>query len=182
MNKYNKINWKLVFEYDEQSPSCLKWKITVGTKIQKGRPAGSIDKYWVVIYKGVRYKCHRIIWEMFNISKESTVIDHINRNKLDNRLCNLREVTISENARNKNKRINNKTGKTGVWRETGTILVEYDKFVAGWYNKDGKRITKSFSVKKFGEIESFNLAVSLRDSAIAKLNEDGAGYTETHGK
>lgn len=42
------------------------------------------------------------------------VCDHINRNRLDNRKCNLRVVPQSENTKNKSIYSNNKSGITGV--------------------------------------------------------------------
>jgi hypothetical protein len=48
------------------------------------------------------YKSHRIIWKMIygNDPDVDKVIDHINRVKDDNRLCNLRLVTVTENNMN----------------------------------------------------------------------------------
>ena len=46
------------------------------------------------------YSAHRFIWECFNgIIPEGKVIDHINNNKEDNRLCNLQLVTQQENCK-----------------------------------------------------------------------------------
>lgn len=54
-----------------------------------------------VSYKGVKYraKAHRIVWIWFtgNID-DSLTINHINANKLDNRLENLELISLSENV------------------------------------------------------------------------------------
>ena len=41
-------------------------------------------------------------------------IDHINRDKLDNRLCNLREITLQENRRVNFDEINSKRNYNGI--------------------------------------------------------------------
>lgn len=42
---------------------------------------------------------HHFVWECFNgIIPENKVIDHINNNKQDNRLCNLQLMTQQENC------------------------------------------------------------------------------------
>jgi hypothetical protein len=48
-----------------------------------------------------------------------SAIDHINRNKLDNRRSNLREVTDSENCKNKTKRKNTHSKYKGVSKNRG---------------------------------------------------------------
>jgi HNH endonuclease/AP2 domain len=46
------------------------------------------------------YKAHRVIWALHYGVWPAQQIDHINREKADNRISNLREATPSQNSRN----------------------------------------------------------------------------------
>lgn len=59
------------------------------------------------------YSAHRLAW-LYTYGEWPTSIDHINNNKLDNRLCNLRQVTHQQNNFNSSIRKNNKTKIKGV--------------------------------------------------------------------
>ena len=53
-------------------------------------------------YGGIqkRYQVHRFVWECYNgIIPDGKVIDHINNNKKDNRLCNLQLMTPQQNCK-----------------------------------------------------------------------------------
>lgn len=64
-------------------------------------------------------KCLKLHRYLMNCP-EDKVIDHINHNTLDNRKCNLRVCTQSDNVKNFIKRKDNKTGFTGVYKCTGS--------------------------------------------------------------
>jgi hypothetical protein len=55
-------------------------------------------------------KLHRFI----SGAKDGEVVDHINHNKFDNRLANLRVCSQKDNSRNQKIRMNNTTGYKGV--------------------------------------------------------------------
>lgn len=59
-------------------------------------------------------RAHRLAWYMVHGAIPSGEIDHINRNRSDNRIENLRDVSRTENMRNKSKPANNKSGYVGV--------------------------------------------------------------------
>lgn len=64
-----------------------------------------------------RATSHRICW-LLHYGVWPNNIDHINGDRSDNRIANLRSVTKKENAKNVKKRVTNKSGKPGVyWRE-----------------------------------------------------------------
>jgi hypothetical protein len=60
-----------------------------------------------------RWKTIRLHVEILKPQKGMQT-DHINRDRSDNRRCNLREVTASQNAHNRKVRLDNKSGFTGV--------------------------------------------------------------------
>jgi len=65
-----------------------------------------------------------LIWAMVNGEWPDGEIDHINGDRSDNRISNLRVVTHRENAMNRSRRSDNASGVTGVhkcgskWRAT----------------------------------------------------------------
>jgi hypothetical protein len=82
----------------------LIWKRPSGAnKSKAGKPAGSIFRhgYRMVCLRKRFFMAHRVIWAI--IKQEDpleTQIDHINGNKLDNRIANLRKATNKQNACN----------------------------------------------------------------------------------
>ena len=59
-------------------------------------------KYLHVYIDKKIYMVHRLIWVMHNGNIERNLcVDHINVNKLDNRIENLRAITVSRNALNR---------------------------------------------------------------------------------
>ena len=60
------------------------------------------------------YKVHRLIWLWVEGYLPENQIDHINRDSLDNRWCNLREVSQQCNVRNTGNFSHNKSGVKGV--------------------------------------------------------------------
>ena len=69
------------------------------------------SKYIQTRIKGKMIKLHRYI---MNINNSNLVVDHINRNPLDNRKSNLRICSYKENSFNKSIRVDNTSGIPGV--------------------------------------------------------------------
>ena len=81
----------------------LTWKVSPSQKIKVGSVVGSKcrGEYLGFGYKGKKYSIHRVIWELHNGSiPVGYFIDHINRDKYDNRIENLRLATPSQNNAN----------------------------------------------------------------------------------
>lgn len=57
------------------------------------------------------------------------VIDHINGNPLDNRKCNLREATVSQNSMNRGKASHNTSGYKGVFLRKELKNKKYQAYI-----------------------------------------------------
>ncbi|MGG7143599.1 hypothetical protein ACQPVP_09050 [Clostridium nigeriense] len=69
------------------------------------------SKYIQTRIKGKMVKLHRFI---MNIYDRNMLVDHINRNTLDNRKLNLRIANYQENSFNRSLRSDNSTGVAGI--------------------------------------------------------------------
>lgn len=183
--------WEGIFKYDESAPSCLirDYNVVIANKYgpcserqTKGERTGRLSRrgYWEVSYSGFLYKAHRIIWEMHHGDiPPNMVVDHIDGNRGNNRIDNLRLVTSKGNAQNSGKRSHNKTGYVGVtYYKNSKGFV--DGYRATWSDPCGKGRFKYFSFSKHSEEDALRLAVEYRKQKIESLNRQGEGYTERH--
>ena len=91
--------------------------------------------YWKI---GINYRlhaAHRLAWLYVYGKLPTTDIDHIDGDKTNNRIANLREVTESENGQNMRLSKANKTGHKNVWFDTRA-----QRYVA-YLTIRGRRIT-----------------------------------------
>lgn len=189
MAKIGKEDWSRYFYYDIESKSKLSRAIPWILHRYEREPIGanvgslSVGGYWTTSVGGISYKCHRIVYELFNGKiQPDQQVDHIDGNRANNLIENLRIVTPTGNNRNKSKMTNNTSGKTGVsHREHKVGDITYNSWVAFWQNLNGKLCTKSFNWSKLGKDIAFVLACEWRDKMIEELNRAGAGYTQKHG-
>ena len=177
------VNWNEYLIYDPTSRTGLRWKVDVlsgkhmaTVKYKVGDVAGGKTStgYFTVMVKGHRTVAHRVIWEMLNgCIAGDTFIDHIDGNKGNNSIDNLRLVTQSENCRNRVKQSNNSSGVTGV---NFTEARGSSYWRALWSDLNRKQRFKYFSINKLGYDVALKLACEFRAKAV-----EGGGYTERHG-
>ena len=101
-----------LFEYKD---GVLYRKIAVN-RMPAGVKAGVLrksDGYIHIRIKGKKYLAHRLIFFMFYGFMPKN-IDHINNNRLDNSILNLRAASDSENRQNSKSRTDNTSGIKGV--------------------------------------------------------------------
>lgn len=139
----------------------LFWKIKPARRVDIGDKVGSLDnKYLRVRRKDKSYLVHRIIFLMHHRYLPYE-IDHINGNKLDNRIENLREATRSQNQCNKTMMTNNTSGYRGV----------------SWNNQKNKwavRVTVAKKVYRLGFFDDPEIAGAVAREARTKLHGEFA--------
>lgn len=112
----------------------------------------------------IHFRAHRICWLLHYRSWPENSIDHINGDKTDNRIENLRDVTCAENHKNQRMRSNNTSGFRGVY---------WNKNMDKWQSY----IRENGRSKHLGVFTEFEEAVKSRLEAERRL-----GYHPNHGR
>lgn len=122
-----------LLSYDPET-GLLRWTVNRTRGVKAGDVAGCLWKttgYWRVSLFGRAVGAHRIAWLLTHGVWPEQFIDHINGDPLDNRLCNLRPASNSQNQANRK-----------VVRTTSRIKgVTWNKHCSKWQaaiKKDGK--------------------------------------------
>jgi len=119
-------------EYNEHSGIFVLKKKIRKARIDIGSELGCEENGYIVIGFGRnRYKAHRLAWFFVHGYMPEQQLDHINGNKSDNRLANLREASPSCNVRNQPISKSNSSGFTGVRKANKLGRYEAQIFING---------------------------------------------------
>lgn len=106
-----------VLKYDPETGN-LSWLVR-GGKIAGCLQVSNGQRRITIRIDNKYYKAHRLAWLYMTGKWPVDDIDHINGDGADNRWCNLRAATRSENLSNRVVRKNSKSGLKGVERNNG---------------------------------------------------------------
>lgn len=157
----NQEEVRRLFDYNADTGELVN-KVTRGGNAPAGSRVGC-DKGNGYLMVGVNkkfYLVHRLIWLWVHGYFPENNIDHINRDRSDNRLVNLREVSQSCNARNSTTKSNNTSGVNGI----------------SWDRRRGKWrpvITVNRKDHHLGYFQDFTEAVKARHAAEIEYNWPG---------
>ena len=143
--------------FDTYEDGSLYWK-----KYHRKCNRQSSSGYLNVDIDGKTYKVHRIIFMMHH-GYMPEYIDHINGNKLDNRIENLRKATKEQNGWNRGIQKNNKSGIKGV----------------SWNSQSKKwrvQLRHDGKVKYIGQFEDLELAELVATETRNKFHGDYARH------
>lgn len=151
--KYNETKGE--FTWIKRPNKNIHLHTRAGTKNSAG--------YRVISLFGKRYLEHRLAWFYVHGEMPEHEIDHINQIRDDNRISNLRQVTRSENQRNKTRK-DSRVDEVGIWwcRRRKRYIAEI--------TLNGKKVYQ----KSFKDIDE---AIQQRKAKALEL-----GFHDNHGK
>lgn len=142
-----------LFNYNPETGS-LTWKVSRSSRVKIGQRVGSLmsEGYLRTRIGGRNYLVHILIWLITYGEFPEGLLDHINRDKSDNRISNLRIVSKSGNNKNKNPYSNNTSGHTGIcWNPRNSNWMAY-------ISKDRKHINLGSFTEKTEAIAAYEKA------------------------
>jgi hypothetical protein len=157
---------ELVLERFEYIDGAIYWRTKTAIAVTVGKRAGGNhgDGYRCVSINNKRYLEHRIIFLM-HYGYLPQFIDHIDCNKLNNRIENLREASIFQNNQN-NPNVRSATGEKGIYFNTKR-------------NKYHCQIWANGKCKSVGYFENLDEAKSAMLNARTNLHKDFANSGDT---
>lgn len=152
---------KDMFEYRD---GWLYWKVPRSRGVKAGDRVGAITKrgYAQTAINGKSTSVHRLVFLLHHgyLPKQ---IDHIDGDKANNRIENLRDVTTAQNNSNRGTPINNTSGVKGVC-----------------WHKSNKKWVVSLSINKtrryFGAFDDMELAELVANEARSKYHGEYARH------
>lgn len=140
-----------------------------GELIRNGKIAGSVNKrgYRVICVDRKIYKAHRLVF-LYHHGYLPEQVDHIDGDKLNNNIANLRAANNSKNMMNRGMLSNNTSGSKGVF---------WDKEVSKW--RVAVRVDKK--LRSFGRFDDKELAELVAMMAREKYHQEFANHGVRHG-
>lgn len=151
-------------DYNPESGE-FKWKTTTRNRarVAGNNPSSySSNGYLEICVGGTKVSAHKLAWHIYYGYWPNHHIDHIDGDKRNNRISNLRKSDPSINMKNRGFNKNNTTGKMGVYKSG---------------QKWRSRIRVSGKLVNLGTYENYNDAVEARESAEVKYK-----FHINHGK
>lgn len=150
------------FDYDPET-GILTWKVRRSNNTQIGKEAGTTVNGYRQVKLDQFYYVHRIIWKMIT-GEDPDEVDHIDGDRANNKISNLRAVDRLENRKNIQRHSNNTSGVLGV---------SFHRLTGKWQSYITVRKRRSH----IGLFDTFEEAVAARKAAEAKLM-----FHENHGR
>jgi len=156
---------KRLFDYDP-STGILTRKVSTNPRARAGDEAGWLEHYGYrkVNVCGKCFPVHRICYAIYHgVDPYPMQIDHINHDRSDNRIENLRLVSHQENSKNQKRRSDNNSGVTGVV----------------WNKRDNRWVAQ---IRLNGKSKSLGYFTNKADAIAARrAAEEKYGFHENHG-
>ena len=156
---------KSILNYDYNT-GVFTWNVCKARPISIGMEAGRInnDGYIGIGIDGKKYQAHRLAWYYVYGELPTCEVDHVNHDRLDNKIANLRLASATENQRNRAKNKNNTSGFCGVRKSTNC-------------NSYTAQIGLNGSVIYLGSFKTMDEAIEVRSAA----NKEHS-FHKNHGK
>ena len=131
---------KSILDYDLDT-GIFTWKVSKANRTKVGDVAGwSYNGYREIEINNKAYKAHRLAWLYVYGEMPKKLIDHVDGNRSNNKISNLREATYQENSENYKTPKTNKSGVKNVsWYKSlnkwvVSISIRKTKKTVGYYD------------------------------------------------